>query len=141
MKRLASASPEQTWQIGHVLGSTAAAGGVFALSGPLGSGKTVLAKGFASGLGVLEAVTSPSFALVVEYPGRAPFLHIDLYRIAGPSELEGLGLRELMSADKVCLIEWAERAVDYLPDDCVRIALAFNADGSRTVEIDDRRRP
>jgi tRNA threonylcarbamoyladenosine biosynthesis protein TsaE len=98
----------------------------------------VLAKGFAEGLGVREAVTSPSFALVMEYHGRLPFFHVDLYRISGSSELESLGLEEIMSHASVCLIEWAERAARLLPDGTVFVRISIAADGSRLLDFDSR---
>lgn len=91
------------------LAEVAEAGDRIALMGPLGAGKTQFAKGFAVGLGVTEAVTSPSFTLMAEYRGRLPLFHQDLYRLAGAAEaLEG-GLLDERQDMGVTLTEWADR--------------------------------
>jgi tRNA threonylcarbamoyladenosine biosynthesis protein TsaE len=122
------------------MGAAAVPGSVYALNGPLGSGKTVFAKGFAEGLGVAEEVTSPSFALIIEYSGRLPFFHIDLYRRASRAELEGLGLEEIFSGSAVCLVEWAERAAGLLPQGTVFVRISLNGDGSRSFETNQAAR-
>ena len=82
-----------------------------ALSGDLGSGKTALVQGLAKGLDVSEQyyITSPTFTLINEYPGRFPLYHVDLYRIDDPFELEDIGLDEVLRADAVIAIEWSEK--------------------------------
>lgn len=111
-----SHSPEQTWRIGRRLGQHARAGDVCLLSGPFGAGKTLLAQGFAAGLGVAGIVTSPSFTLANEYAGadaggaRVRLYHIDLYRLEGPAELASIGLEDYLADPQgVCVIEWPER--------------------------------
>jgi tRNA threonylcarbamoyladenosine biosynthesis protein TsaE len=86
-----------------------AAGSVVVLEGPLGAGKTTLAQGIASGLGVTDPVTSPTFALVHEYQGRLPVFHMDLYRLGSEEEFDLIGGWEYFSRGGVCLIEWAGR--------------------------------
>jgi tRNA threonylcarbamoyladenosine biosynthesis protein TsaE len=113
---------EETFAVAEDLGRQLAAGLVddspvlvILLSGELGAGKTVYAKGLASGLGVEDAddVVSPTFTLVNEHPlpGGRTFYHIDLYRIGHPDECEGLGLREVLSGNdgSVAAVEWAEK--------------------------------
>src|SRR5687767_11450647 len=102
-------SAEETRALGSALAVAARPGDRLALVGPLGAGKTQLAKGFAVGLGVTEVVNSPSFTLMAEYEGRLPLFHQDLYRLAGTSEaLEG-GLLDERQDDGVTLSEWADR--------------------------------
>jgi tRNA threonylcarbamoyladenosine biosynthesis protein TsaE len=139
-----SASPEETVLMGQTLGDLLAPGDVVALSGDLGSGKTVLARGIAEGLGCRGTdVHSPSFTLVNEYRGRprgegaggrAPLVvaHIDLYRIQSEAEIPGLGWDEYLGSRYVTLVEWAERAGGSLPDDLLRISItAPDADRRR----------
>jgi tRNA threonylcarbamoyladenosine biosynthesis protein TsaE len=106
-----SRSVEETRRIGEIIGETADAGTLIALKGDLGSGKTVLIQGIARGLQVPETVyvTSPSYTLVNEYPGRLPLFHLDLYRLSD-LDFEDIGLYDILdSRSAVIAIEWAER--------------------------------
>jgi tRNA threonylcarbamoyladenosine biosynthesis protein TsaE len=91
------------------LADVADAGDRIALMGPLGAGKTQFAKGFAEGLGVTDAVTSPSFTLMAEYRGRLPLFHQDLYRLGGAAEALDGGLLDERQDAGVTLTEWADR--------------------------------
>ncbi len=113
-----SDSPEQTLEIGRRIAERLEVGDCVALVGPLGAGKTVLARGLAIGLGLEQAnrVSSPTYVLVHEYAGRAPIFHLDLYRMDDADvELPELGLDEMLETG-VVLIEWADRADAALPD-------------------------
>jgi tRNA threonylcarbamoyladenosine biosynthesis protein TsaE len=112
-----SGSPEETVALGRRLAERLDPGDCVGLTGPLGAGKTVLVRGLAVGLGVADErlVSSPTFVLVQEYPGRAPVYHVDLYRtFDAEAEVSELGLEEMLT-DGVVLVEWAERAADGLP--------------------------
>lgn len=95
-------------------------GEVIGLSGELGSGKTVFVKGLAEGLKIQEPITSPTFILLREYPSASKskplnLVHIDLYRIREEKEVETIGLSDYLGKpDKVCVIEWPEKAKSYL---------------------------
>jgi tRNA threonylcarbamoyladenosine biosynthesis protein TsaE len=104
-------SPEETFALGKLLGSMVSGGDVLAISGVLGSGKTLFVQGLASGLAVPETVyvTSPSYTLINEYPGRLPLMHADLYRLTDSNDIEGIGLYDMLHMDAVVAIEWAER--------------------------------
>jgi tRNA threonylcarbamoyladenosine biosynthesis protein TsaE len=127
-------SPEQTWHIGQMLGARLAAGDTVCLYGDLGAGKTSLSYGIALGLDVKEQyITSPTFTLVNEYQGRVPFYHMDLYRLNDPGELESIGFGEYLESDGVTVIEWAERAGDELPAQCLSIYLSSVDENSREI--------
>lgn len=109
--RLVSGSPRRTRAIASALSRSLAPGDVLFLHGGLGSGKTVFAKGIASGLGIDPVkVVSPTFVLIREYRGgRTPLYHFDLYRLDGPRQAAPLGLEEYMQGDGICVVEWPER--------------------------------
>ena len=127
-----TSSPEQTREIGRLLGKLLDAGDTVCLYGDLGAGKTNLAYGIARGLDVQEPyITSPTFTFVNEYQGRVPFYHLDLYRLKGPEELEHIGFDEYIGTDGVTVIEWAERAGDELPVESLSVYLSALDEESR----------
>jgi tRNA threonylcarbamoyladenosine biosynthesis protein TsaE len=110
------------------------------MEGTLGSGKTVLARGIAAGLGVEpERVHSPTFTLVNHYRGRLPVYHIDLYRIGKPEDLQELGLEELLGTDGVALVEWPERLGAYLPEKAMRVFIQDRGGSRREIRVVDGR--
>jgi tRNA threonylcarbamoyladenosine biosynthesis protein TsaE len=111
-----SYSTEDTYRLGYELGTNAEKGDVYCLSGDLGVGKTVFTQGFAKGLGIEEAVSSPTFTIVQEYEGtRMPFYHFDVYRIGDIEEMDEIGYEDYFYGEGVCLIEWAELIEELLP--------------------------
>ena len=111
---------------GERLGRQIAPPLVITLDGDLGAGKTTLAQAICRGYGVTEEVTSPTFALVHVYDApRSPVHHADLYRLAGPKDLQNLGWDDLVQADALMLIEWPDRAGDLLPADHLPIQLRY----------------
>jgi tRNA threonylcarbamoyladenosine biosynthesis protein TsaE len=110
-------------------------GAVVLLQGPLGAGKTVLAKGIAAGLGVTDTVTSPTYTLAVEYAGRVPIVHADLYRLEEPEQFDALALDDRLGTGSVLLIEWPERAQGFLPPNATTLLISLNPDGSRAIEL------
>jgi tRNA threonylcarbamoyladenosine biosynthesis protein TsaE len=122
----------QTQLLAARLGRALQVGDVVALTGALGAGKTTFAQGLAAGLGVPanRPVTSPTFALANEHPGRINFVHVDFYRIRSSAELPELGLDEAFDRAAMA-IEWAERFPDSLPADFLQITLAAEPDGTR----------
>lgn len=120
-----SKSPEETFEIGVKLGLKAYSGQVICLIGDLGVGKTVFTKGFAKGLGIEEAVTSPTFTIINEYDdGRLPFYHFDVYRIEDPYEMEEIGYEEYFYGQGVTFIEWANLIPDLIPPASIQITIA-----------------
>ena len=124
------ADEEATAAFGAQLARNAEPGDVIALSGPLGVGKTALARGFIAGLGYDGEVPSPSFAIVQPYEElEPPVWHVDLYRIEDPSEIAELGLDS--AGDGVLLIEWPERAGQGAWPDALALSLEFAPDDAR----------
>lgn len=125
-----------TAAFGARLARVARAGDVITLSGPLGIGKTALARGFIAALGHEGDVPSPTFAIVQPYELLdTPVWHVDLYRIERPSEIEELGLDS--AADAVLLVEWPERAAAAAWPEALRLSLQFGQNGDRilTAEV------
>jgi tRNA threonylcarbamoyladenosine biosynthesis protein TsaE len=117
-------SVQETIQFGKQLGQQLTGGEVLALTGDLGTGKTVLTRGIALGLGIpMDQVSSPTFTLIQEYPGSIPLIHVDLYRLERPSEIFALGLEEYFTPSTIVIIEWAERFPQILPSDHIAIRL------------------
>ena len=127
-------SAAATRALGRRLGAALRPGDLVALTGDLGAGKTLLVKAAAEGAGA-EAATSPTFALVNQYRGPVPLQHLDLYRIAGPSELFALGFDDLLAEAAATLVEWADRAGDALPPDRLEIHLEHAGPRARTVRL------
>jgi len=134
---LFSMSPEDTVRIGRALGAVLEAGDIVALIGDLGTGKTCLTSGIARGLGVPEAyfITSPTFTLINEYPGRIPLAHLDMYRLSGAADLDDIGIDEYFYGNGVMVIEWAEKIRELLPEKAFHIFLRHNGDDKRKIEI------
>lgn len=121
--------------LGASLAAAAEPGDVLCLFGDLGAGKTQFAKGFGAGLGVADTVSSPSFVLMAEYPGRLPLFHIDLYRLAAGGAAISDGLLDERQADGVTLIEWADRLGAGLPAARLDVRIAGTGDEPRTVRL------
>jgi tRNA threonylcarbamoyladenosine biosynthesis protein TsaE len=116
-------------------------GEIVALTGELGAGKTVIAKGIGKGLGVPEEVISPSFNYLLEYRGRLPLFHADLYRIEDADTFRALGLDEYFDRGGVFVIEWAERVREILPPDTLWIEIAPGDDpDARRITLERGRR-
>ncbi len=115
MATIISHSPEQTSEIGRRLAVELRPGDVLALAGDLGAGKTQFAKGIAAGLGIETDVTSPTFTLIHEYPGRLPLYHIDLYRLESEEEVLGIGIDDYLDGDGVTVVEWADKFARLMP--------------------------
>jgi tRNA threonylcarbamoyladenosine biosynthesis protein TsaE len=114
---------DETVAFGRAFGSKLNSGAILALVGPLGAGKTTLVQGIGEGLEVQEAITSPAFNYLLEYKGRLPFYHADLYRIEGAQQFLALGLDEYFDREGVLVIEWAERIADILPPRTITLYL------------------
>ena len=132
-----TASVEATQALGAVLGRLLIGGVTIGLVGPLGAGKTHLVKGIAAGNGTADPrqITSPTFTLIHEYPGRLRLYHVDAYRLRGPAELVALGFDELVASDSVVVVEWADRVRSAMPMDTLWIELTPIADTGRRMAL------
>ena len=131
------ADPAATEAFGASLAGLVRPGDVITLQGDLGMGKTSVARGLLAALGLAGEAPSPSFAIVQPYEPpevRLPVLHVDLYRIEDPDELEELGLAEALT-DTLLLVEWPERAPGYWPQ-ALALTLRAGPDGGRILTAD-----
>lgn len=135
--KIISNSIEETVGIGEKIASRLKKGDVLALIGDLGSGKTVLTKGIARGLGVKDTryVNSPTFVIIKEYKGRVPLYHFDLYRLNASTALDEISYDEYFYGDGVTVVEWADKIENLLPCGHIEVKLAVEGEGKRSIEI------
>ena len=128
---------ETTQALGKSLGPLLFPGAVVALVGPLGAGKTTFVRAIAEGMGVknLAGVNSPTFTLIHEYPARLPIYHFDAYRLATAEQFEGLGIQEYFAGDGVCLVEWADKFLELLPEDRLEIRIERTSETTRRWDV------
>lgn len=118
------ASEAETERLGRAIAESVPPGTVIGLVGGLGAGKTRLVRAIAEALGVdPAAISSPTFVLIHEYDGRMPVYHFDVYRLKSPAEFEDLGLAEYWDGGGLCLVEWADRVRELLPEDAWTVAI------------------
>ena len=132
---LRAVDEQQTLSIGKKISNVLSPGSIVSLRGPLGAGKTVLAKGIAISLHVEEPITSPSYTLIQEYSGTCPLYHMDLYRIEGVDDFEMLGAEEMLYGEGITLIEWSEKIEDILPKDTITVIIAIEPNQDRIITI------
>jgi len=125
---------DHTLQLGRALGRLAGPGDVITLGGGLGAGKTTLTQAIGQGLEVPPScyITSPTFGLLHEYPGRIPMYHLDLYRLAGAGEILELGFEEYIYGAGLTVIEWPDRLEELTPEARLAIDLFITDENART---------
>lgn len=128
---------DETIELGSLIGSLLKAGDVVALTGRLGAGKTYLAKGIAEGQGIdgRKLVTSPSFVLVKQYNGKVPIYHFDAYRLKSTDEMYDIDCEEYFWGEGISIIEWADKVLECLPDDFIRITIKVLNQTSRDISV------
>jgi tRNA threonylcarbamoyladenosine biosynthesis protein TsaE len=125
-------APEDTHALGRELAGVLRPGDLVVLVGPLGAGKTALTQGIGVGLGVREAVTSPTFVIArVHGGGRVPLVHVDAYRLGGAADVEDLDL-DASTEESVTVVEWGQGLVEQLTDEHLVVALDRRDDDVRT---------
>ncbi len=125
MGRYTSRSADETVALGQKLGSLLSGGEAIAFTGGLGSGKTTFCRGIAAGLGSVDQVSSPTFAVANLYRGPLPFAHFDAYRVAGMEDLETAGLYDYRDRGVVVAVEWSERVAGMLEEPLILVDIAF----------------
>jgi len=135
--QITTRTPDETQKLGKTIGKWIEHPLVIGLTGDLGSGKTAFVQGLAEGLGVPGEyyITSPTFTLINEYPGRFPLFHIDLYRLDGIGDLEDIGLDELLYDQAVIAIEWAEKMTDDLAAEHLTMTFKITDDDYRKISL------
>ena len=127
MERFETFSEEETFALGEKIGKEAKAGQVYTLLGDLGVGKTVFTQGVAKGLGITEAICSPTFTIVQVYEeGRMPFYHFDVYRIGDLEEMEEIRYEDYFYGEGISFVEWANLIEELIPDDRIQITISKN---------------
>ena len=134
--------PEETFEVGRMIGMNAKPGQIYTLTGDLGVGKTVFTQGVAAGLGITEPVNSPTFTIIQEYEdGRLPFYHFDVYRIGDLEEMEEIGYDDYFFGQGICLIEWAELIEEILPEKRIEVTIEKDLEKGfeyRKITIEER---
>lgn len=133
--QIVAKTASQMVELGKSLAQLLQAGDVVVLTGSLGAGKTTFVQGLAKGLGIDHPVQSPTFTLINEHFGRLPLYHMDVYRLSGDADALDLGLSEYITGDGVCVLEWAERIEDALPDDLLQLVIETQPDDSRMIRV------
>lgn len=118
-----SQGEDDTVFLGRKLGKLLNSGDIICLNGDLGTGKTHFVKGVASGLGIEDTITSPTFAIVNEYKGRLKLYHFDVYRVNDPDEIEAIGFDEYIFSDAVSIIEWSDYIEQLIPKEHIKVTI------------------
>ena len=127
MERFETFSEEETFALGEKIGKEAKPGQVYTLLGDLGVGKTVFTQGVAKGLGITEAICSPTFTIVQVYEeGRMPFYHFDVYRIGDIEEMDEIGYEDYFYGDGISFVEWANLIEELIPDNRIQVTISKN---------------
>ena len=135
-RKITSLNVEETQRIAAALAKVVVPGTVIALEGDLGAGKTHFTQGLARGLGVGEAVTSPTVNVMSVYDqGRLPLYHFDLYRLEDALELEDIAFYDYVEADGVSCIEWAAKFPEEIPAQALWISITTREDNVRSIEV------
>jgi len=140
--KIVTSSEKETFEFAKKLAKIAKGGEVYALSGELGTGKTVFVRGFAAGLGIKRNINSPTFVLMKIYPVKKHetikhFCHIDAYRLRSARDLEAIGAKDYLNKkDIICLVEWPERVKKFLPAKRINIFFKHKKKDQRKITVE-----
>lgn len=129
-------SDQETLRLGQALGQALRGGELIAFTGGMGAGKTTFCRGIAAGLGCVDPVSSPTFAIVQYYRGRIPFAHFDAWRIQGPDDLEAAGLYGFLDEGAVVAVEWSERLAGLAHEADIRVDIRPTSPAVREILIE-----
>jgi len=137
MVTVALSTLQHTRTLGKIIGEQARPGQIVLLIGDLGAGKTTITQAIGRGLEVDERyyITSPTFSILHEYPGRIPLYHMDFYRIIDEPELTDLGIEDYFYGHGLCVVEWPERLGSLTPDNRLEIRIDITGESSRTATL------
>ena len=128
-------SRAETAALGERLAKVLRSGSLVLFTGGLGAGKTAFCEGIARGLGCTDEVSSPTFAIVNQYKaGKERIHHFDFYRIKKLDEVYDMGYEDYFYSGNLCFLEWPELIEDLLPEDCTKVTITVEEDGTRSVE-------
>lgn len=138
VRKIIIKNENDTRVFGEELARNMKAGDVLALEGDLGTGKTTLTKYIARELGIMDAITSPTFTIINEYyGGKMPLYHFDVYRLNGIDEMLDLGYEEYFFGEGLCIVEWAEKIEKLLPDETKTIKIRYGETQDERIYICD----
>lgn len=135
MIKICSNSEADTLRAGRDLAKALRPGDVVAMYGQLGAGKTAFIRGVAAGLGIEARVSSPTFTIVNEYPGKIPLFHFDMYRLGSSDELFEIGWEDYLIRGGVCCVEWSENVADAIPPEAWRVEIGKTGPDSREITV------
>jgi len=130
-------SENETIVEGEKLGHILKPGAVVALYGDLGAGKTAFTRGIAKGFGITMNVSSPTFTIVNEYPGKTPLFHFDMYRLENENELFDIGWDDYQDRGGVCVVEWSEKVPGAFTPDTIMVKIENLGDNKRCIKIEN----
>ena len=130
-----TSNEKETKKIGKLLGDNVQPGQIILLKGDLGSGKTRFVKGIAASLNSTNEVSSPTYNLINEYPGKMTLYHMDLYRLDNENDLLNIGFEDYLYRDGIIAIEWPELAYDFLPADFLLINFEIVSENKRKLKL------
>ena len=129
-------SEKETEAAGAELAKTLAPGSVVAMYGDLGAGKTAFVRGMSKGLGIDYPVSSPTFTVVNEYPGKTPLFHFDMYRLGSADELFNIGWDDYLQRSGICAVEWSENVEDAFEPGTVKVTITKLGDTEREILVE-----
>lgn len=134
--KIITKSEKETQEAGEKLVQTLAPGSVVAMYGDLGAGKTAFVRGMTRGLGINFPVSSPTFNVVNEYPGKVPLFHFDMYRLGSADELFDIGWDDYLERGGICAVEWSENVEEAFEPGTVKVTITKLGDSEREITVE-----